>query len=80
MLKPVNIKANIPIIYLKEGGSFICYSPAFDLVAHGDSFEDAQQSFSQTLKIFLAEVGRKGSWAAILEEYGWGRVKQLVAI
>ncbi len=76
MLKQTTVKTNIPIIYLKEGRSYICYSPVFDLVAHGDSFEDAKQSFSHTLKLFVEQVSKKGTWAEVLREYGWGKVRR----
>ena len=65
---------NLPVIYMKEGETFICYSPAFDLVAHGDSFEDAGRSFAKTLKLFIQEVTKKGTWKEVLREYGWERV------
>ena len=75
MLKKTSIKANIPVIYLKEGAAFICYSPAFDLTAHGDSFEDAEQSFARTLKLFVEQVSKKRTWEQVLKEYGWEKVK-----
>ncbi len=59
---------NIPVLYLREGEAFMCYSPAFDLVAHGDSFEDAKRSFAQTLKLFIEEVSKKGTWEAVLKD------------
>ena len=73
MLK--SIKATIPVIYLKEGNTFICYSPVFDLVSHGDSFEDAEKSFQQSLKLFVEQVSKKGTWSEVLQEYGWEKVK-----
>ena len=76
MLKQTCIKANIPIIHLKEGDTFICYSPAFDLAAHGDSFEDAEQSFAKTLKLFVGQVTQKRTWDKVLEEYGWEKIKK----
>ena len=75
MIKRTTIKANIPIIYLKEGEAFICYSPAFDLAAHGDSFEDAERSFAKTLKLFVEQVTKKGTWEDVLREYGWEKVR-----
>jgi len=69
------IKTNIPVIYLKEGEAFLCYSPAFDLVAHGDSFEDVERSFARTLKLFMEQVTKKDTWEDVLREYGWEKVK-----
>ena len=65
---------NIPVIHLKEGETFICYSPAFDLVTHGDSFADAEGSFFQTLELLTEEITRRGNWREVLVEYGWGKV------
>ena len=76
MIKNGGIKANIPVIYMKESDSFICYCPAFDLVAHGNSFEDAEKSFATTLKLFVQEVTRKGTWKQVLQEYGWEKVRK----
>lgn len=76
MIKRTTIKSSIPVVYLKEGAAFICYSRAFDLVAHGDSFEDTEKSFTTTLQLFIEEVTRKGSWEEVLKEYGWTKVKQ----
>ena len=70
------IRPTIPVLYMKEGDSFICYSPAFDLVTHGDSFEDAEKSFTLTLKLFIEEVTRKGTWGQVLQEYGWVKAKK----
>ena len=75
MLKKTVMKTNIPVIYLKEGEAFICYSPAFDLAAHGDSFEDAERSFAKALKLFIEEVSKKGTWDDVLSECGWEKIR-----
>lgn len=71
MIKRATLKSSIPVIYMKEGDIFVCFSPAFDLMAHGDSFEDAEKSFAATLKLFVEEVTKKGTWEKVLREYGW---------
>ena len=75
-MKRTTIRANIPVLSLREGETFICYSPAFDLAAHGDSFEDAKRSFAMTLKLFIEEVTKKGTWETVLRECGWEKVKK----
>lgn len=75
MVKRTTIKANIPVIYLKEGKTFICYSPAFDRTAHGNSFEDAEQSFAHTLKLFIEHVSKKGTGEAVLRGCRWEKLK-----
>jgi len=81
-MKKVRIRAksnvtirNIPVLYMREGEAFVCYSPALDLAAHGDSFEDAEKSFSLTLKLFVEEVTKLGTWNKVLQECGWEKVK-----
>ncbi len=69
------IKANIPVIFMKEGNIFICYSPALDLASHGDSFEDAYKSFKTTLALFIEEVTKMGTWQRVLADCGWQKVK-----
>ena len=76
MIKRINIKTNIPVLYMKEGDIFVCFSPAFDLVAHGDSFEDAEKSFATTLKLFMEEVTKMGTWEQVLKECGWEKEKK----
>ena len=68
MLKKKKIKASIPVICLKENEAYICYSPVFNLAAHGDSFKDAQRSFARTLKLFVEQVSEKGTWEEVLKE------------
>ncbi len=70
-----SIKANIPVIFMKEGDIFVCFSPALDLVSHGDSFEDAYKSFKTTLKLFVGEVTKMGTWDKVLADCGWKKVK-----
>ncbi|MBI1883816.1 MAG: hypothetical protein HYS08_06380 [Chlamydiae bacterium] len=62
---------------MKEGDSFIAYTPAFDLVAHGDSFKDANDSFVKSLKLFMEYVTQKGTWKDVLEEYGWKKAHKV---
>lgn len=76
MVKRTFVESQIQVIYLKEGNIFVCYSPAFDLAAHGGSFEDAEKSFTETLKLFIEEVTKKDTWEEVLREYGWQKVKK----
>jgi len=66
-----HFKTIVPVISLQEGKTFICYSPAFDLVTHGDSIEDAEMSFDSALQLFVEEVTRMGTWDDVFAECGW---------
>lgn len=61
---------------MKEGETFVCYSPALDLAAHGDSFEDAEKSFETTLQLFVEEVTKQGTWSQVFKEYGWEKMNE----
>ena len=64
----------VPVFFMKEGKIFICFAPALDLVAHGDSFDDALASFEETLQLFVEEITRMGSWSQVFAEYGWQKI------
>ena len=68
------IQGNVPVLLMKERDTFVCYTPAFDLAAHGDTLEDAMKSFRTTLKLFIEEVTKMGTWTQVLKEYGWEKV------
>ena len=70
------IKTNIPVLFMREGDVFVCYTPAFDLAAHGDTFEDAKKSFEVTFKLFMREVTHMGTWSKVLKEYGWKKINK----
>mgnify|MGYP001583548155 CR=1 FL=1 len=78
-MKAHSIKANIPVIFMKEGEIFVCFSPALDLAAHGDSFEDAYKSFKTTLRLFVTEVTKMGTWDKVLRDCGWTKVNKTFA-
>jgi len=63
------LPAKIQIQFLKEGKQFIAYSPALDLSAAGESFEEAKKNFSEVLEIFLEEVGE--DIVEVLIQLGW---------
>ena len=73
------IKADIPVIFMKEGKAFVCFSPALDLAAHGDSFEDAYKSFKTTLRLFAEEVTRMGTWQKVLQDCGWTKINKILS-
>lgn len=76
MRKGTKVNVNLQVLFMKEGETFICYSPALDLAAHGDSFEDAEKSFETTLQLFEEEVTKRNSWPQVLKEYGWEKVNE----
>ncbi len=67
-------QGNIPVLFFKEGETFISYSPAIDLSTCGETFEDAKQNFQEALHVFFDECVNRGTLDAALESYGWKKV------
>lgn len=70
-MKNLAIKFALPVSILKEGDSFIAYTPALDLSTAGDTFEDAQKNFSEAVNIFFEELAEMGTISEVLEGLGW---------
>ncbi len=70
-MKNVSIKFTLPVSILKEGDSFIAYTPALDLSTAGDTFEEAQKKFVDAVNIFFEELMEMGTADEILSGLGW---------
>ena len=62
---------NLSVVFLREGKSFIAYSPALDLSTSAASFEKARERFVEAAKIFFEEIIKKGTIEEVLGELGW---------
>ena len=74
-MKYVTVKTQISIFYLKEGKRFICYTPAFDLAASGDTLEEARKSFDISYQLIIEETVKRDTWEEMLQNYGWTKVR-----
>ena len=74
-MKITNVHTEIPVFFLKEDDTFVCYTPAFDLAASGDTLEEAKKSFDISCKMILEEVVKKGALEEMLQNYGWVKLK-----
>ena len=70
-MKNVAIKFALPVSILKEGESFIAYTPALDLSTSGNTFEDAQKNFNEAVNIFFEELIEMGTLEEVLSGLGW---------
>lgn len=78
-MSKMNHQFSIPVSILKEGSSYVAYSPAVDLSTVGDSFEESQKRFEEAIKIFFDELTEKGTLEEVLLDLGWKKHKnQLV--
>lgn len=70
------LKANLGVIFFKEGEKFIAYSPALDLSSCGDSFAQAKKRFSEVANIFLDETIKMGTLEDVFTDCGWKKVSR----
>lgn len=72
-MKKSQFQFALPVSILKEGDSFIAYSPALDLSTAGDTFEEAKKRFEEAVQLFFEEITAKGTVDEALTELGWQR-------
>jgi len=58
---------------VKEGRTYIAYSPELDLSSCGGSKEKALANLKTAVRLFLEEAGKMGTLDQILEEAGYLR-------
>lgn len=68
-------KLSVPVTILKEGKSYIAWSPALDLSTVGDTVERAQKMFSEAAELFFEEIRNKGTLEDVLLDLGWRKNK-----
>lgn len=70
-MSKTNIQFALPVSILREGDSYIAYTPALDLSTVGDSFEEAKLRFEESVGLFFEEISKKGTLEEVLLELGW---------
>lgn len=70
-MKTVRIQFTLPVSILKEGDSFVAYTPALDLSTAGNTFEEAQKNFIEAVNIFFSELVEMGTVDETLAGLGW---------
>lgn len=75
IMKKFNFQLNLPITFLREGATFIAYTPALDLSTSGRSFEEARRRFVEAALIFFEEIINKGTLDDVLGSLGWQKVE-----
>lgn len=69
----VAINFALPVSILREGDSFVAYTPALDLSTAGSTFEEAQKNFEEAVNIFFQELMEMGTLNDVLKDLGWGK-------
>jgi hypothetical protein len=72
----INFGFKLPVVFLREKGRFIAYSPVLDLSTSGKTFKEAQKRFIEIAVIFFKEIIKKGTINEVLAELGWQKIKK----
>lgn len=76
MKKKMGIKAELELLVMKEGNSFVAYFPALDISTCGDTFEEATKRAEELPGIFFEETLKHGTLTDALEDLGWTAHKE----
>ena len=75
-MKKVNFQALLPVTILREGDQFVAYAPALELSTSGNTFEQAQNRFTEAVQLFLEECFSMGTLDKVLTDLGWKKEKR----
>lgn len=66
----------LPVLFIKEYGKYIAYTPALDLSTSGDSVPHAKKRFVEAVTLFLRETIKMGTLEEVLLSCGWEKVSK----
>lgn len=69
------LEFNLPVSILREGKSFIAYTPALDLSTSARTYNEAKKRFGEVVEIFFEETLKKRTLGEVLQDLGWKRVQ-----
>lgn len=75
-MKKVGLKFKIPVSIIKEGKSFVAYSPALDLSSSAGTFEKAGERFGEAACLLFEELIKKGTLEQVLSDLGWKKIQK----
>ncbi len=70
-MKKLLTNANLPVIFLKEKGQFVAYTPALDLSTAGKTLAQAERRFMEAAELFFEECHKMGTLNEVLRDLGW---------
>ncbi len=74
MINPIK-NFTLAVNFIKEGRSFIAYSPALDLSTSGKTEAEARSRFEEIVQMFFDDIVDRGVFAEVLTELGWSNNK-----
>lgn len=73
-MKKVQFRVKLPVSFMREGDSFVAYTPVLDLSTVGKTFEESQKRFVEAVQIFLEELSEADTLDEVLIELGWQKI------
>jgi len=70
-MKKLIMSAKLPVIFLKEKGQFVAYTPALDLSTSGKTLAQAERRFIEAAELFFEECYKMGTLDEVLHDLGW---------
>ncbi len=70
-MKKLMMSAHLPVIFLKEKGRFVAYTPALDLSTSGATIAQAERRFIEAATLFFEECRAMGTLDEVLGKLGW---------
>ncbi|MDM1458257.1 hypothetical protein HX025_16625 [Myroides odoratimimus] len=69
--KAGSVVASISVLSFKEDNTFIVYTPQLDISGYGNTYEEALNSFENSLEMFLDYTTNKNTLYKTLSDLGW---------
>ena len=71
----MSYRFNLPVMMIKEGDTFVAYTPALDLSTSGRTLKEAQDNFVEAVNIFFDEIKEMDTVDEVLANLGWEKIK-----
>lgn len=65
---------SLPVSIFKEDSQFITLTPSLDISTCGESIQEAENNFTELVRLFFEEIDRKGTTDQVLSSLGWAKL------
>ena len=62
------MQITLPVSFLKEGSSYVAYTPALDLSSCGKTLKEAKKMFAESVQLFFEELEKMGTTEEVLTQ------------
>ncbi len=67
----------LPVTIIKQGRSYVAFSPALDLSTSGKTEKQAKSRFAEATTLFIEEIFETGTASDVLSDLGWTKVQKM---